>query len=51
MKPGSSLESSSILLAPDWTPVTGLTILELNDTSHVDTSVSSPTKRFLRLQW
>lgn len=49
--PGSILESSSTLQAPDWTPVTGSTILEQNGTSYVDISVSSPAKRFFRLRW
>lgn len=49
--PGSILESSSTLQAPDWTHVTGLTILEQNGTSYVDISVSSPGKRFFRLRW
>ena len=49
--PGSVLESSTTLLAPDWQTVTGVTIVELNGTSYVDLSTSSPTRRFFRLRW
>jgi hypothetical protein len=48
---GSVLESSTTLLAPDWQTVTGVTIVELNGTSYVDLSTSSPTRRFFRLRW
>jgi hypothetical protein len=48
---GSVLESSTTLLAPDWQAVTGVTIVELNGTSYLDLSTSSPTRRFFRLRW
>lgn len=48
---GSILESSTTLLAPDWQPVIGFSVIELNGTSYVDISTGSPAKSFFRLKW
>lgn len=49
--PSSIIESSTTLLAPDWQPVTGVSITNLNGVSYVDLSTASPVKRFFRLRW